>query len=79
MKKYSIILIFVLAIAGLQCFAQTSQPTITDDFKPLVCSCFALLSGGLYKPEEIKDKSKVKLSFSTKTITHHRLKLLQTG
>ncbi len=34
MKKYSIILLLFLSILGLQCFAQTSQPTITDDFKP---------------------------------------------
>ena len=34
MKKYSIILFLFLSILGLQCFAQTSQPTITDDFKP---------------------------------------------
>lgn len=34
MKKYSIILLLLLTIAGLQCFAQTSQPTITNDFKP---------------------------------------------
>jgi len=31
--------------------------------KPDVFSYYALLSGGLYKPEEIKDKSKVKLIF----------------
>jgi enterochelin esterase-like enzyme len=31
--------------------------------KPEVFSWYALLSGGLYKPEEIKDKSKVKLIF----------------
>ncbi len=31
--------------------------------KPEVFSYYALLSGGLYKPEEIKDKSKVKLIF----------------
>ena len=34
MKKYSIILFLFLSILGLQCFAQTSQPTIIDDFKP---------------------------------------------
>lgn len=34
MKKYSIILALLLTTAGLQCFAQTSQQTITDDFKP---------------------------------------------
>lgn len=31
--------------------------------KPEVFSHYAILSGGLYKPEEIKDKSKVKLIF----------------
>ena len=31
--------------------------------KPEVFAWYALLSGGLYKPEEIKDKSKVKLIF----------------
>jgi enterochelin esterase-like enzyme len=31
--------------------------------KPEVFSHYALLSGGIYKPEEIKDKSKVKLIF----------------
>jgi len=31
--------------------------------KPEVFSHYALLSGGIYKPEEIKDKSKVKLLF----------------
>ena len=31
--------------------------------KPDVFSYYALLSGGIYKPEEIKDKSKVKLIF----------------
>ena len=31
--------------------------------KPEVFSYYALLSGGLYKPEEIKDKSNVKLIF----------------
>ena len=34
MKKYSIILLVFLSILGFQCFAQTSQPTITEDFKP---------------------------------------------
>lgn len=33
--------------------------------KPEVFSHFALLSGGIYKPEEIKDKSKVKLIFTS--------------
>jgi enterochelin esterase-like enzyme len=31
--------------------------------KPEVFSHYALLSGGIYKPEDIKDKSKVKLIF----------------
>ena len=34
MKKYSIILVLLLTVIVMQCFAQTSQPTITDDFKP---------------------------------------------
>lgn len=34
MKKYSIILVLILSIAGSMYFAQTSQPTVTDDFKP---------------------------------------------
>jgi enterochelin esterase-like enzyme len=34
MKKYSIILLLFLSIIGLQCFAQTNQPAIADDFKP---------------------------------------------
>jgi len=34
MKKFSIILVLLLTITGMQCFSQTSQPTITDDFKP---------------------------------------------
>lgn len=34
MKKYSIILLLFLSILGFQCFAQTSQPTIIEDFKP---------------------------------------------
>ena len=34
MKKYSIILLVFLSILGFQCFAQTDQPTITEDFKP---------------------------------------------
>lgn len=33
--------------------------------KPEVFSHYALLSGGIYKPEEIKDKSKVKLIFQS--------------
>ncbi len=34
MKKYSIILLLFLSILGLQCFAQTNQPTVIEDFKP---------------------------------------------
>lgn len=34
MKKYSIILLLFLSTLGLQCFAQTSQPTVIEDFKP---------------------------------------------
>ena len=34
MKKYSIILFLFLSILGLQCFAQTNQPTVIEDFKP---------------------------------------------
>ena len=34
MKKYSLILLLFLSILSLQCFAQTSQPTIIEDFKP---------------------------------------------
>lgn len=34
MKKYSIILLLFLSILGLQCLAQTSQPTVIEDFKP---------------------------------------------
>jgi len=34
MKKYSIILVLVLTIAGSLCFAQTSQTVIVEDFKP---------------------------------------------
>jgi len=33
--------------------------------KPEVFSHFALLSGGIYKPEEIKEKSKIKLIFTS--------------
>ncbi len=33
MKKYSIILVLLLTIVSLHCFAQTGQPTITEDFK----------------------------------------------
>ena len=34
MKQYSIIITFLLVLSGSLCFAQTSQPTIIDDFKP---------------------------------------------
>jgi len=34
MKKYAIIPVLAITIAGSQCFAQTSQPTIIEDFKP---------------------------------------------
>ncbi len=34
MKKYSIILLLFLSTLGLQCFAQTGQPTVIEDFKP---------------------------------------------
>lgn len=34
MKKYSLILLAFLSILGFQSYAQTSQPTITEDFKP---------------------------------------------
>ena len=34
MKKYSIILLLFLSILGLQCLAQTNQPTVIEDFKP---------------------------------------------
>jgi len=34
MKKILIIIVLLLSIVGLQCFAQTSQPTIIQDFKP---------------------------------------------
>jgi len=49
------------AMAGLSMGGMETH-TITLN-KPEVFSYFALLSGGLYKPEEIKDKSKVKLIF----------------
>ena len=34
MKKYSIIIVLLLAVSGLFCFAQTDQPEIIEDFKP---------------------------------------------
>ena len=34
MKQYSIIIALLLVFSSSLCFAQTSQPTITDDFKP---------------------------------------------
>jgi len=49
------------ALAGLSMGGMETH-TITLN-KPEVFSCYALLSGGIYKPEEIKDKSKVKLIF----------------
>lgn len=49
------------AMAGLSMGGMETH-TITLN-KPEVFSHYALLSGGLYKPEEIKDKSKVKLIF----------------
>jgi len=49
------------AMAGLSMGGMETH-TITLN-KPDVFSHYALLSGGVYKPEEIKDKSKVKLIF----------------
>jgi len=49
------------AMAGLSMGGMETH-TITLN-RPEVFSHFALLSGGVYKPEEIKDKSKVKLIF----------------
>ena len=49
------------AMAGLSMGGMETH-TITLN-KPDVFSHFALLSGGIYKPEEIKDKSKAKLIF----------------
>ncbi|RKR09024.1 enterochelin esterase-like enzyme [Flavobacterium sp. 90] len=49
------------AMAGLSMGGMETH-TITLN-KPDVFSHYALLSGGIYKPEEIKDKSKVKLVF----------------
>ena len=50
------------AMAGLSMGGMETH-TITLN-KPEVFSYYALLSGGTYKPEEIKDKSKVKLIFT---------------
>ncbi len=49
------------AMAGLSMGGMETH-TITLN-KPEVFSYYALLSGGIYKPEEIKDKSNVKLIF----------------
>lgn len=49
------------AMAGLSMGGMETR-TITIN-KPGVFSHYALLSGGVYKPEDIKDKSKVKLIF----------------
>jgi len=49
------------AMAGLSMGGMETK-TITIN-KPEVFSHYALLSGGTYKPEDIKDKSKVKLVF----------------
>ncbi len=51
------------AMAGLSMGGMETH-TITLN-KPEVFSHYALLSGGIYKPEEIKDKSKVKLIFTS--------------
>lgn len=51
------------AMAGLSMGGMETH-TITLN-KPEIFSHYALLSGGLYKPEEIKDKSKVKLIFTS--------------
>jgi predicted alpha/beta superfamily hydrolase len=49
------------AMAGLSMGGMETHSITLN--KPDVFSHYALLSGGLYKPEEIKDKSKVKLIF----------------
>lgn len=49
------------AMAGLSMGGMETR-TVTMN-KPEVFSHYALLSGGLYKPEDIKDRSKVKLIF----------------
>ena len=47
-----------LSMGGMETHAITLN-------KPDVFSYYALLSGGIYTPEEIKDKSKVKLIFTS--------------
>jgi len=49
------------AIAGLSMGGMETHIITLN--KPNVFSYYALLSGGIYSPEEIKDKSKVKLIF----------------
>ncbi len=49
------------AMAGLSMGAMETRMITLN--KPEVFSYYALLSGGIYQPEEIKDKSKVKLIF----------------
>jgi enterochelin esterase-like enzyme len=49
------------AMAGLSMGGMETRMITLN--KPDVFSHYALLSGGIYKPEEIKDKSKVKLLF----------------
>jgi enterochelin esterase-like enzyme len=49
------------AMAGLSMGGMETHSITLN--KPDVFSCYALLSGGVYKPDEIKDKSKVKLIF----------------
>lgn len=49
------------AMAGLSMGGMETHAITLN--KPDVFSHYALLSGGIYKPEEIKDKSKVKLLF----------------
>jgi enterochelin esterase-like enzyme len=49
------------AMAGLSMGGMETHAITLN--KPDVFSYYALLSGGIYKPEEIKDKSKVKLIF----------------
>ena len=49
------------AMAGLSMGGMETKMITTN--KPEVFSHYALLSGGTYKPEDIKDKTKVKLIF----------------
>ncbi|MDA6070630.1 alpha/beta hydrolase-fold protein [Flavobacterium sp. AC] len=49
------------AMAGLSMGGMETHSITVN--KPNVFSHYALLSGGIYKPEEIKDKSKIKLIF----------------